>query len=64
MQENSLTYWMNLDDEEFIHQCRYINYGVLSRLDVGYIQSRLKELGYEIDFGCCGRNSLRSFKYE
>ena len=60
MQENNINSWQNLNDEDFIYVARHLKFDTLSRLDRDYIGSRLQDLGYEIDYGCCGRNILRS----
>jgi hypothetical protein len=58
MQQNINT-WQTLNDEDFIQIARYIRDDMVTDLDKNYIESRLKVLGYEMDYGCCGRNRLK-----
>ena len=58
--ENNINTWQRQSDEEFIHTARHLLHYRLTQLDLDYIETRLKDLGYIFKFGCCGRNELRS----
>lgn len=62
MQEikDNLENWMKMDNEQFIDVARHIRLDNCTKLDIDYLNSRLSELGYYLELGCCGRNTIRS----
>lgn len=58
--ESNINTWQRQNDEEFIHTARHLRHYKLTQLDLDYVETRLKDLGYSFKFGCCGRNELRS----
>lgn len=49
----------NLNDEDFIHIARFKRYETMDEKERQYLENRLKQLGYTIEYGCCGSNILR-----
>jgi len=47
------------NDEEFIYRARYQRLDFLNPEQKLYMEQRLKSLGYDIEYGCCGANILR-----
>jgi len=58
MQENLRT----LDDISFITHVRLLRRESLNLTELIYIKERLKKLGYNIEYGCCGTNNIRKIK--
>lgn len=48
-----------LNDEDFIHVARYFRWDMASKDQIQYVEQRLDSLGYNIEYGCCGRNILQ-----
>jgi len=57
---NNINTWQQLNDEDFIHTARHLRHYKLTQLDLDYVETRLKDLGYTFKFGCCGRNELKT----
>lgn len=47
-----------LNDKDFLKYVRTLRYGSISQDDFDYIERRLKDMGYVIEYGCCGTNRI------
>lgn len=51
-----------IPDSDLVDYLRTVKFSSLTKAATLYINHRLEQLGYTIDYGCCGNNVIKEIK--